>query len=534
MLCDIWQEVLEVERIGIEDDFFRLGGDSISSIRLVVSMKRNNFYVTVKDILVHRTIKHLIAFSQETHRQEMVYQPFSLVSSNIIEKIYREEIEDIYPASYLQMGMLIESSKRKDIGIYHDIFVYYVRASFGEERFLDIWQQLIYRHPMLRTSFIKNDEYGYLCIEWQDLRLEEHYQQIDNADDIDLISKEKCFMFLPEKPGLFRLLVSLTDDKEFRLVFSFHHAIMDGWSVASLIAEFVNAYVQFHPIAKTTLPSYGKVVASERATLSDEAYEDFWRAYLGDYELINARFLPNSEKADTEEQVILSDKILDKDNQLLLSLSKKLGVSPDIIFLSIYLLTAARFYSANDIVIGLLFNNRLEEDGGDKAIGLHLNMIPFRIKISPEDYIHHERFIRHVAEEKIKLESYKGYPYDKIRSLYHGQLYQLSFMYAHFRAVEPLYHEGYMRSGRSFEKSSIPLSFQANRYLDSFRYGVKGNTEFIDTETAERFLAHFKHHLEHFLKAEKNGECVYLPSADYQKQIYVWNETERPYPQGTL
>jgi aryl carrier-like protein len=58
-ICEVWQEVLKYERVGIEDNFFSLGGDSILSIRVVSLLKGRGILLDVIDIFEHQTISQL-------------------------------------------------------------------------------------------------------------------------------------------------------------------------------------------------------------------------------------------------------------------------------------------------------------------------------------------------------------------------------------------------------------------------------------------------------------------------------------------
>jgi aryl carrier-like protein len=79
--CTIWQQVLGVDRVGITNDFFQLGGDSILRIRLVSKMKQQGLAVTVRDIFTYRNIKNLLErFDADTTEKEAEYKSFMLIS----------------------------------------------------------------------------------------------------------------------------------------------------------------------------------------------------------------------------------------------------------------------------------------------------------------------------------------------------------------------------------------------------------------------------------------------------------------------
>src|SRR5205085_9036670 len=96
----------------------------------------------------------------------------------------------------------------------------------------------------------------------------------------EFIDTEKNRAFKIDRPGLFSLFVLITQADSFIFVFSFHHAITDGWSVASLMSEFTKAYVDKKTIAMETIPPYQHVIQQERNAIASSEHDAFWRDYL--------------------------------------------------------------------------------------------------------------------------------------------------------------------------------------------------------------------------------------------------------------
>ena len=77
--CEIWRMVLGVDRVGIHDNFFDLGGDSIRSVRLVGRARQAGFRITPRQIFEHQTIAQLAAATDVSHvAQAAVVPPLSL------------------------------------------------------------------------------------------------------------------------------------------------------------------------------------------------------------------------------------------------------------------------------------------------------------------------------------------------------------------------------------------------------------------------------------------------------------------------
>ena len=540
MLCQIWQEVLNVPCVGIEDDFFRLGGDSIVSIRLVGKMKKHDFPVSVNDLFMHKTITNLLLHCGRFHEEKKMYQPFSLVLSETVTQITHKWqkkfglIEDIFPVSYLQIGMFVDVFKQPELGLYVDASFFRIKKSYNEALLLLILGQLIEKHPLLRTSFVEHDKYGYLSIQWDTCSLDDHYQRIEkpfNEDDF-LISQNRN-LFQLDKPGLFNIIVYLESDG-FVFAISLHHAITDGWSIASFLTECMEAYLTQSSITQERLPSYAQFVSNEIGVLAQNSYEDFWKKYVGEPVYLQKNLMFNKDCVSKSPHTLCFQEIRVEQSYALIELSKKLAISPDIIFLSIYLLVLSRFYAESEIIMGLSVNNRIEEEGGDKVFGLHLNIIPFKIKITPNDYSNLETFVLHVFSEKKKIEQYKAYPYGKIKSFFpqsDQNMYTCSFNYVHFHIAESIIQNDEIQRGGGIDFTSIPLTFHVQRFKNTFFIALNGHSDYIDMETAERFLVYATYYLNHLLKSDYKENAYLIPS-DYQAVIYDWNNTEKDYLKG--
>ncbi|MBS0358349.1 MAG: AMP-binding protein, partial [Proteobacteria bacterium] len=532
-ISEIWSNILGIEKVGITDDFFRLGGDSILSIRIISKIRKLGIDANVNDLIKNKTIKNLL--NTVIHSNESIeknYTSYSLIAEqtkqSILTKVVKrpDEIADIYPASYLQMGMLIESMKTED-GTYHDIFSYAINADFNQEKFFKYWESLIEKHELLRSSFIEDPEEGFLLLIHKKIDLTKKYHLIEEKINLsDFIAAERKRGIEIHKPGLFRLYVK-PEKTGFVLVFSFHHAITDGWSVASLIAEFINAYVYSEEIKNEIIPSYAKFIVEEKSALQSDKSKSFWKAYLKDYPSDLENLKLNTSKDLSTHQIVARLNLPEDCSHKILAFSNKLGVSPDNIFLSIYSLVLSRFFNKKDLIIGMVVNNRLEEEGGDRLFGLHLNTIPMRFNTSPRDYADLSNYINNLFSQKIKLNEFKQYPYGKIKSDLQTQedIYQCSFNYVHFHNIENRFNEGTLGARESYEKNDIPLTLTVSRYHSNFTFQLRGRFDYIDEAVALRILKY----MEYFSisLADKNP-LNYLLDDEYQEVIFDWNNTNYP------
>ena len=154
------QEVLRAERVGIHDNFFDLGGDSILTIQVIVKARAAGFGVERPATLpipdCARACTGAGTFAVKVAATVAETEPFSLISE-ADRAALPAGVVDAYPLTALQAGMLFHSELDPEAGLYHDIFSFHLRMPFDGEALRATLQQLIDLHPVLRTSFNLSD-----------------------------------------------------------------------------------------------------------------------------------------------------------------------------------------------------------------------------------------------------------------------------------------------------------------------------------------------------------------------------------------
>src|SRR5439155_859486 len=152
-LSDVWSEVLGLERIGIDDNFFTLCGDSIRSIQVRVKAGERGLDLSLQQIFTHQTIRGLAAdLARVLPGGAPARRPgaFDLVSPEDRRRL-PEDVEDAYPLSRLQEGFVFHSEYSADYIIY--VSSVEIRAPFLRDRLEAALRRLVDRHAILRTSF---------------------------------------------------------------------------------------------------------------------------------------------------------------------------------------------------------------------------------------------------------------------------------------------------------------------------------------------------------------------------------------------
>jgi hypothetical protein len=215
-------------------------------------------------------------------------------------------VEDAYPLTALQAGLLFHADLDVAAGFYHDVITYALEIPFDEAALRASAGEIVSRHPILRTSFdLTSFEAPVQCVHRHaevPLRVVD-LRGLSAADRdaalADFVRSARREAFDPTQAPLLRLHVHRLDEERFQVALDFHHAILDGWSEAALITELVNRY-DAHRSGRALArepwrAAYRDYVALEREALRSADQRAFWERSLVDAEPTQ---LPRSPRVD--------------------------------------------------------------------------------------------------------------------------------------------------------------------------------------------------------------------------------------------
>ena len=154
-LCAVWQDVLGVEKIGIRDNFFAVGGDSIRVVQIVKRAQAVGVVLDVKDIFFHQTIAELAAI-QHGSRALVEPAPLHLLTDAFDASPFMDEtVEDCYPVTAMQQRMLEQHGTHGlEQAVYQPRVIYDIHGiKLDPARVEAALRHLLDRHPALRTRF---------------------------------------------------------------------------------------------------------------------------------------------------------------------------------------------------------------------------------------------------------------------------------------------------------------------------------------------------------------------------------------------
>ncbi len=473
-LCEIFTSVLGCQSISIDDNYFDIGGDSIRSIQVVSRANQEGIKFTIKDLIEQKTIKNLYenVLIHNNNNNNISYvlddvPNFGLISSSDIS-LMDKDIEDAYPLTKLQEGMLFHNNFKSNSNIYHNVTLYKINSKFELDKIEIALKKVIEAHPILRISFNFNDFSKPLQLVFKSVDtplIYNDWTKIAEEEQISIISDwfeaEEKNLFVIDKAPLIRFCVHHTSNHEFYFGITEHHAILDGWSVASLISEIFNRYhsllnnVEYREYKLKT--SFKDYVKFENEVIESQTFKEYWS------EVLNLNLQTNvlgfsKAKNEINKKSVITERIPDNILKKLMNLSKTESVPLKSILLAVHVKVMQLLSGSSEVTTGLVTNTRLEAQDGEKVIGLFLNTLPYSIDIRNLSW---SELIQKVFTLEKQMFEFRQYPFEQMNRNNNGDLIiDTCFNYTNFHVYESL------NQLNGFEINQIKESTNTNFALD--------------------------------------------------------------------
>lgn len=452
LLARVWEQVLRQPRLGADADFFVAGGDSLRVLDVIRLVREAGYSFSPRDLFRHPTIAQLAAVlkpvGEVPHRRALA--PFALLDPAHAASCREAGDEDVYPLTALQEGMVFHSQFREGSSAYLDLMSCRVRGPFEENAFAAALERLVEQQPVLRTRFLRNADGAWQKVK-QTVPLPLKVCRIESATREDIDAELHAF-FVGELSGgfdldvapLWRITVHTLGDG-FHLTLCCHHAILDGWSVATLLTTLLSDYdaALGGALPPRARPEYvfRDYVAQEVRLRQDRDALDFWLAHWeGRDATLLAAEAASADAGESGESGELNRHRLPIDSELhraAASAAAAHSVSIDVVLLAAHLLALSRGTGQRSVSTGMASHGRLAEDAGHRMLGLFLNTaacsLTFEAGANPGDVL------RRLVEYKAEIQPYANFPLGDIqRQVRRGPLFDTLFNFVNFHVFGQL------------------------------------------------------------------------------------------------
>jgi amino acid adenylation domain-containing protein len=483
-LAEIWREIVGEKKIGIHDNFFNLGGDSIRSLRMVALAKERGLHLRIQQIFELQTIAELaktILLADPTS-EKLISEPFSLITAQDRERL-PEGIEDAYPLTNLQAGMMYHMDLTPDSPTYHNVNSFHLRAKLDSALLRRAIQCSVNRHANLRTAFDMATYSEPLQLVHKNVTIQVDFTDISHLNPAEqqkhlneAAGSESRRPFDVSRPPLLRYHIFRRSENTFQFLMAECHAISDGWSTTSLMAEiFEHYFTLLHsrcycepPLPKPTFRDY---VRLEQEALKSEEFRNFWAEWLEGHEPMRLAKFDTGRNDSPCRHAFKGVAYPAERLQGLTKLATLAGVPLKTVCLAAHMKLLSLLYTRHDVVTGLATNGRPEEPGGDQIRGLFLNEIPFRMQMSPCIWI---TLVKKTFDLERAVIPYRRFPLPAIQQQWNrGRLLEAGFNFVHFHSLEKVVSSGDLEIQRAGNADISDTSFILNT---SFMVGLTSLT----------------------------------------------------------
>ncbi|BAY23352.1 amino acid adenylation domain-containing protein [Calothrix sp. NIES-2100] len=513
VLVDVWVQVLGVEQVGIHDNFFALGGDSIRSIQVLSKAKERGLSLFLQQIFQHQTI-HELAQELTTAKVSSAIaeqvQPFSLICQEDVCKL-PQDLEDAYPLTMLQAGMLFHSQYSANTKAYHNVSSIHIRASLDLDKLNTAVQHLATRHPLLRTSFDLSNFSEPLQLVHKTVSVPcqlEDLCHLSAAEQEEILAcwfeAEKNNKFDCTIAPLLRFQIHRRSEETFQFSFTEHHAILDGWSVASMLTELFEHYFfllgkEISPIAPPPANAFRNFVALQKQALHSEECQRYWMQKLHDCPQTTIPRQPVSQRSadETSEVRVVQVPINSEVSERLKKLAQSAKVPLKSVLFAAHLRVINKLCRESEVVTLVSSNGRPETSDGTRCLGLFLNPLPFRMQLPQGTWMD---LISQVFQSEQELLPFRWYPMAQIQKDLGGKRrFETCFNFTHFHVYQRIGTLGDLEvldtQGFNITDFVILAEFRLNVISSQVELSLCGNTSELSNQQIEEIANEYAHTL---------------------------------------
>ncbi len=494
-LAQVWQDFFGYDRIGINDDFFDIGGDSLKATVLLARIhKQLDVKIPINEIFTRPTIRKLAEYIDRAEK----------TAHSSIEPAEKREY---YAQSSAQKRLYILNRMNPDSAVYNESSFFPVNAEYRKEDLKKITRLLLKRHESLRTSFIMvTDEPVQKVHPFDEVELPIDYFDVSDAPDdageneaLRAAAKRFVRPFDLSAAPLARLgFVKRRSDN--MLMIDMHHIVTDEVSKRVFIEDIMTYIGGVEP---PPLPlqyrDFSQWQNSPHRQKEIAKMEAYWmKCFEGD--LPQLKLPLDFNRGDRIGKMgYVSSELPGAAAAKLITLSKERDVTIFMVFLALYNVFLSRITGAEDIVVGTVAAGRGHSDL-DRIIGMFVNTLA--IRGNPGAELTFNQFLEDVKTRTLGAFENQDYPFEdlvdrlvKTREPGRNPLFDVVFSYYKNDEADPekMSSPGEVEAGVLNRPAKFDIIFTVSENKNSISISFNYNVDLFKEETVKRFFHYMGH-----------------------------------------
>lgn len=391
-LQQLWAQVLKIDAqsISSNDTFFRLGGDSITAMKLVSNARQEGLAVSVMDIFRHPRLTALArSIANQTSVVNKEISPFALLPSQFSSSehvsaiaarcgVDASQVEDAYPCTPLQEGLLALTTKRP--GDYTLQSALKLSPTVDIDRYRAAWDNATQLVPLLRTRIVDHPDLGLLQVV---LREQDNWVPASHSEDHRRVPIMLC------QPLARFSIVSDSQSGSSCLELTIHHAIYDGAALPLLLDLVAKIYNGLQPDIPGEIKYFIHHIQQNR-----ESSITYWQSQLAGYHSVPFPSLPPQIQEVTADSRVQRHCVLPP--------LERSDVTLGTLVRAAWAIVACHRSNDNDVVFGATVSGRnAPVPGIETMIAPTIAAVPVRVRIEPQDAV--STFLQAIQDQSTEM-----------------------------------------------------------------------------------------------------------------------------------
>ena len=458
---------------------------------------------------------------------------------------YPDHIDDIYPLSPMQQGMMFHTLLNAKSGDYFEQIHLLMHGNINKNLLRKSWEYLLDRHTILRTAFTHDMASQPLQVVQQHVSLpwtEYNWQDLDKTSQQErleqLLNTERQQGFQLDHAPLMRCQLIQLDPTHYRFIWNHHHLLMDGWCLQILFQELMVTYASLmqDPENSNPIPTKPQPFRNYIDWLHNQDETEartYWQHLLQGFDTPNAIPLPvvsQNPPVYKEYELHLSPR----QTTDLMALSRNRRLTLNTLLQGAWALLLHQYSGDSDIIFGVTVSGRQASlPGIQSMLGLFINTLPLRVRDFNSDLI---TYLQHIQEQQQNNERYGHVSLADIQKSsdvqgYHA-LFETLLVFENFARTQEFGSEELftITETTSREQTNYPLTLMAVPG-DELLLKLFYDSSTFSTTAIQRMVAHLQIILTVFsTKTIQDVTQISLLTPSEKEQIRKWNQTSVPIP----
>jgi amino acid adenylation domain-containing protein len=417
IVAGIWREVLKLEKVGAEESFFELGGQSLLATRVVSRVRKMiGVEIGVRSIFEEQTVRGI------ARRIEEGLRAGKKIEAPLLVRVSRE---GRLPLSYAQQRLWFIDRLDPGNAIYNILEARRLKGSLNLEVLERVINEIVRRHEVLRTRIeVEAGEPAQVIDVWEPRSLDvvdmRRWPQDEREAEVrERIREEAETGFDLRRGPLLRVKVLKLEEEDQMVLYTMHHIVSDEWSIGILMREveaLYQAYLAGDPSPLEELDiQYADYAKWQRQCIQEEVINgqlEYWRKHLGGelpvLKLITERSQLGERTHRARHQFVALPPELTRQ---IVSLSRNEGVTLFMTLLAAFKVLLSRYSGQEDIIVGTGIANRNSIEL-ERLIGFFVNTLPLRTNLAGDPTF--RELLARVREVVLKAYAHQDVPFEKL------------------------------------------------------------------------------------------------------------------------